>query len=280
MNLRALSYFVVVFEKGSISAAAKHCYIAQPSISAAISSLESELNTQLFQRHGKGVNPTDAGHRLYPLAKRLLNESKAIASLFSKPEIQVPFKLGLIRSLGVQRMSMLLKDFTNACPDMDLTLVEPTEDADARIITTSDLTTQESFLPLWHDTYLLAIPPSFSLSLQDTIRLEDLHQQPFIHRAPCEALTSLQQLLDMEGIKLQIRARIQTVEYAVGLVAAGLGIALIPAIPALLEQADIVFRPLHDIELKRTVGLAMPLGHSPTAQQKQLIELCKLNLSA
>ncbi|EGM70683.1 hydrogen peroxide-inducible activator [Shewanella sp. HN-41] len=69
-------------------------------------------------------------------------------------------------------------------------------------------------------------------------------------------------------------------EYAVGLVAAGLGIALIPAIPALLEQADIVFRPLHDIELKRTVGLAMPLGNSPTAQQKQLMELCKLNLGA
>ena len=275
MNLRALSYFVSVFEKGSISSAAKQCYIAQPSISAAIATLESELNTQLFQRHGKGVSATEAGKRLYPLAKRLLNESKAIQALFSKPETQVPFRLGLIRSLGVQRMSMLLKDFTQACPDMDLTLVEPSEDADAKIITTSDLTSQESFLPMWHDTYVLAIPPAFSLSLKPKILLEDLHQQPFIHRAPCEALTSLQQLLDMEGIKLQVRARIQTIEYAVGLVAAGLGIALVPAIPALLEQADIIFRPLDDIELKRTVGLAMPLGHSATQQQRQLSLLCQ-----
>jgi LysR family transcriptional regulator, benzoate and cis,cis-muconate-responsive activator of ben and cat genes len=275
MNLRALSYFVAVFEKGSISAAAKHCYIAQPSISAAVSSLESELNVQLFARHGKGVSPTDAGVRLYPLARRLLNETKAIQSLFSKAESQIPFKLGLIRSLGVQRMSMLLKDFTNACPDMDLTLVEPTEDADARIITTCDLTSSESFLPMWHDTYVLAIPPSLSLSLKSSIRLEELHQQPFIHRAPCEALTSLQQLLDMEGIKMQIRARIQTVEYAVGLVAAGLGVALVPAIPALMEQQDIVFRPLADIELKRTVGLAMPQGEPPSAQQKTLTQLCR-----
>ncbi|QSX30706.1 MULTISPECIES: LysR family transcriptional regulator [Shewanella] len=276
MNLKSLNYFVVVLEKGSISAAAKHCYIAQPSISAAISQLESELNTQLFHRHGKGITPTDAGMRLYPLARRLLNESRAIQSLFAKQEIQVPFRLGLIRSLGVQRMSMLLKEFTAACPDMDLTLVEPTEDSDARIITTSDLGINESFLPMWHDTYVLAIPPSMSLGLKSAVRLEDLHQQPFIHRAPCEALTSLQQLLDMEGIKLQVRARIQTVEYAVGLVAAGLGIALVPAIPALLEQQDIVFRPLADIELKRTVGLAMPLGQAQTPQQKQLSALCNL----
>jgi DNA-binding transcriptional LysR family regulator len=274
VNLRALNYFVSVIEKGSISGAAKHCYISQPSISAAIASLEAELNTQLFQRHGKGVSPTDSGTRLYPLAKRLLNESRAIQALFSKPEIQVPFKLGLIRSLGVNRMSMLLKDFTTACPDMDLSLVEPSEDADAKIISTCDLSSNENFLPMWHDTYLLAIPPSLSLSLKPAIDLRDLQQQPFIHRAPCEALTSLQQLLDMEGIAMQIRARIQTVEYAVGLVAAGLGIALVPAIPAILEHKDIVFRPLADIELKRTVGLALPLGQTHTEQQKQLSALC------
>lgn len=274
MNLRALNYFVSVIEKGSISGAAKHCYISQPSISAAIASLEAELNTQLFQRHGKGVSPTDAGTRLYPLAKRLLNESKAIQALFSKPEIQVPFKLGLIRSLGVRRMSMLLKDFTAACPDMDLTLVEPTEDANARIISTRDLTSHENFQPIWHDTFLLAIPPSLSLSLKSSIELIDLQQQPFIHRAPCEALTSLQQLLDMEGVKMQVRARIQTVEYAVGLVAAGLGIALVPAIPAILEDKNIVCRPLADISLKRTIGLALPLGQAHTEQQKLLAIVC------
>ncbi|MCL2918987.1 LysR family transcriptional regulator [Shewanella litorisediminis] len=275
MNLKALNYFVAVLERGSISAAAKHCYIAQPSISAAIAALESELGVQLFARHGKGVSATDAGMRLYPLAKRLLNESKAIQSLFSKPETQVPFRLGLIRSLGVARMSMLLKDFTAACPDMDLTLVEPSEECDGRIITTADLTPNESFQAMWHDTYLLAIPPALSLALKNSIRLEDLQGQPFIHRAPCEALTSLQQLLDMEGIKMQVRARIQTIEYAVGLVTAGLGIALVPAIPALLDQQDIVFRPLADIELKRTVGLALPLGRPPTPQQRQLAALCR-----
>nr|WP_244623266.1 LysR family transcriptional regulator [Shewanella salipaludis] len=269
-----MSYFVAVIEKGSISQAAKQCFIAQPSISAAIAQLESELNVQLFHRHGKGVSPTEAGMRLYPLAQKLLNDSRAIQALFTKAEAQVPFKLGLIRSLGVQRMSMLLKDFTNACPAMDLTLVEPDQQADARIVTTCDLTSNEHFFPMWHDKYVLAIPPSMSLSLKGQIRLQDLQQQPFIHRSPCEALTALQQLLDLEGIRVQVRARIQTIEYAVGLVAAGLGIALVPALPALLEQQEIVFRPLQDIDLKRTVGLALPQVAVLSEQQLALQHLC------
>ncbi|QFU21558.1 LysR family transcriptional regulator [Shewanella eurypsychrophilus] len=275
MNLRALSYFIAVVERGSISGAAKECFIAQPSISAAISQLEAQLDTQLFHRHGKGVSPTESALRLYPLAQKLLNESQAIQSLFKQPEPQTPFRLGLIRSLGVHRMSALLKDFTQTCPDMELTLVEANEEAEARIITTSDLTTKEDFYPIWHDDYLLAIPSSFSLSLQSHIRLQDLDQQAFIHRVPCEALSSLQQLMDLEGIQVQVRARIQTIEYAVGLVAAGLGIALIPALPAILEQRNITYRPIQDIELKRTVGLALARDKELNEQQVQLQQVCK-----
>ncbi|GIU20527.1 transcriptional regulator [Shewanella colwelliana] len=276
MNLRALSYFVAVYEKGTISAAAKKCYIAQPSISAAISQLEAELNTQLFQRHGKGVTPTESGVRLYPLAQKLLNESKAIKALFSEPQARTPFKLGLINSLGVQRMSMLLRDFSHACLDMELTLVEANESCHGRIITTSQLKSDEAFHPIWHDDYLLAIPPSFSISLKKSLQLRDLHGQAFIHRAPCEALADLQQLMDLEGIKLEVRARIQTVEYSVGLVSAGVGMALVPALPALLAQKNIVFKPIQDIQLQRTVGLALPRERPLNEQQRQLQQVCKL----
>ena len=223
MNLKALNYFISVFESGSFSAASKQNYVAQPSISVAISNLESELSVQLFQRHGKGVLPTEEGKRLYPLAKQLLNESQAIKSLFSQSEKRQPFKLGLIRSLGVGRMSQLLKDFTQACPNIELTLVEHTEESDARIITTTDLKSHEQFQPIWTDNYLLAIPANSSLSLKSKIHISDLHNKAFIHRQPCEGLAHLQQLLDLEGINLQVRARIQTVEYALGLVAAWTG---------------------------------------------------------
>ena len=271
MNFKGLSYFISVFETGSFSAASKQNYIAQPSISTAISNLETELNTQLFQRHGKGVMPTEEGKRLYPLAKQLINESQAIKSLFSQSEQRQPFKLGLIRSLGVGRMSQLLKDFTQACPNLELTLVEHTEESDARIITTTDLKSHEQFQPIWTDCYFLAIPANSNLSLKSKIRIADLHDQAFIHRQPCEGLTHLQQLLDLEGIHLQIRARIQTVEYALGLVAAGLGITLVPQVEAGVNHRDVIFKEIEDIELKRTVGLAVTLD----ARNLQITEILK-----
>ena len=274
MNLKGLNYFISVYETGSFSAASKHCFVAQPSISTSISNLESEFNVQLFQRHGKGVTPTNDGRRLYPLAKQLLNESQAIRSLFVNTEKRKPFKLGLIRSLGVARMSQLLKDFTQTCPNIELSLVEHTEEADARIITTADLSSHEEFHPIWSDKYLLAIPANSSLSLKSKIHLSDLKDMAFIHRQPCEGISHLQQLLDLEGINLQVRARIQTVEYALGLVAAGLGITLVPQVEASSGRQDITFKTLDDVELQRTVGLATPLENKQQKILNALINLC------
>ena len=83
MDLKSLHYFVSVYEKRSISAAAKTCFIAQPSISAAIHLLEQSLKTSLFIRHARGVTPTDTGERLYPLAKQMLGQADAIKNLYS-----------------------------------------------------------------------------------------------------------------------------------------------------------------------------------------------------
>ena len=96
MDLKALNYFIAVYEKKSISAAAKACFIAQPSVSSAIRQLEETLKNQLFTRHARGVQPTEAGLQLYPLAKQLLGQADAIKSVFVEKERIVPFRLGLI----------------------------------------------------------------------------------------------------------------------------------------------------------------------------------------
>ena len=55
MDIRELRYFSAVFEARSLTAAARRCFVSQPSISAAIASLEAELGASLFIRHKKGV---------------------------------------------------------------------------------------------------------------------------------------------------------------------------------------------------------------------------------
>ena len=81
-DLRALGYFVAAFEERSVTAAARRCFVAQPSISMAIKGLEEALGTVLFERSRSGLAPTPAGERLYPRACSLLAQSTAMVRDF------------------------------------------------------------------------------------------------------------------------------------------------------------------------------------------------------
>jgi LysR family transcriptional regulator, benzoate and cis,cis-muconate-responsive activator of ben and cat genes len=256
MDIRQLSYFVAVYEQGSISAAARLCCVAQPSLSAALRQLEQELGVSLFIRLPKGVTPTEDGEKLYGHAGRLLAQLQSLKASFSQPVARIKFRLGLIRALGVERMSRLLREFSNSVPGLELHLVEPDEHCDARIITPQLLKAGEAFQPIWHDSYMLALPPGSSLSLQPDIKLEDFEQLPLIKRTPCDAWNTLYPELVRRGIKADVRADIQTIEYALGLVSAGVGCALVPNFDTLLQRQDLALRPLAQLNLQRELGLA------------------------
>ncbi|MDF2178656.1 LysR family transcriptional regulator [Aliiglaciecola sp. CAU 1673] len=260
MDLRALGHFIAVYEQGSLSAASKSRFIAQPSLSAALRQLEEEVGRQLFVRHARGVKATEAAEQLYPLAKQLLGQADAIQAMFAGNRVKEPFRLGLIKGLGVTRMSNLLKHFTSARETMELTLVPPEERCDARLITRDMQVPGEQFIPVWSEQYLLAMPMGHPLGLKDSIQITDLTAQPFIQRTPCEAWNKLRVLLQQQQVSLDIRARIQTIEYALGLVGAGLGIALVPVHQEMLSsqdvRQDIRFCALQGLELVREVGLA------------------------
>jgi DNA-binding transcriptional LysR family regulator len=71
MDLRLVSYFLEVIEKGSVSAAARTLHIGQPSLSRQIRKLEREIGVPLFT-HGTRVAPTAAGVAFIPIARDLL----------------------------------------------------------------------------------------------------------------------------------------------------------------------------------------------------------------
>ncbi|MBB6541635.1 LysR family transcriptional regulator [Thalassotalea piscium] len=256
MDLRSLKYFVAVVEQQSFSGAAKACFIAQPSISAAISQLELELKQTLFIRHTRGVKITEQGEKLYPLATKLLGQADAIKQSFIRKQDKTTFLLGVTRGLGVKRMSALLKDFTASQPTMELTLVPHQEDANARIVLKEELRGDEKYLSLWQEDYVLALPSNHPLSLIDKISISHLHQIAAIERSPCLAWQALNETLALSGIELDIRAKIQTIDYAIGLVKAGLGCALVPVHPEVLEHKDIVLKPIEGIKLTREIVLA------------------------
>jgi DNA-binding transcriptional LysR family regulator len=271
MDLRNLHYFVSVYEQKSFSAAAKKCFVAQPSISSSIAQLEQTLNVLLFIRYGRGVNATSDGERLYPLAKQLLGQAQAIKMIFAEQSAKQSFYLGVTKGLGVARMSALLKDFTSSQERMELTLVPQSGKCDARIIIKEELDEQEIFTSLWQEDYLLALPYNHVLTLKENIVLADLDGLHFIQRTPCTAWNSLQEILVLAGFTLDIRAKIQTIDYAIGLVNAGLGCALLPAHSEVMSKSDLVFRPIEGVSLMRETVLVYHQSSTFIKQLEQLV---------
>jgi DNA-binding transcriptional LysR family regulator len=271
MDLKALSYFIAVYEKKSISAAAKACFIAQPSISSAIKHLEESLKNQLFTRHARGVIPTESGKMLYPLAKQLLGQADAIKSVFDEKSHTVPFRLGLIGALGVERMSLLLKEFTSMIEGIELTLVGHDEDCDARIVTERYVQEKEVFQPMWRDQYVLAVPSNHKLRLKQHISLADFSHLSMIQRTPCEAWDKLTSTLECSEIEIVIRAKIHTMEYALGMVRAGVGCALLPNVPQIMQAQDVAFKTIEDIDFSRLIGLAYQSTSEPVEILKALV---------
>ena len=258
MDVRSLRYFIAAYEGGSISAAARRCHVAQPSISTALVQLEERLGTPLFERHRRGITPTEEGHRLYPLARQVSEDLDAISRLFRTPAPATPVRLGLMRSLGANRMTALLKEYIGQGDNLALTLVNPEERCDARIIGEQDLSPGEAFQPIWHDSYLLALPSGHPLGLKGTVSLVDLDGLPFIWRHPCAAMQELATALSDAGVRCQVRARLRTIEYTLGLVAAGVGASLVPAWPEILAHPDVQSRPLAELDIRQTIGVAYP----------------------
>jgi DNA-binding transcriptional LysR family regulator len=273
MDTRQLAYFVAVYEQRSISAAARQLDIAQPSVSSALQQLEQQLGTLLFIRLPKGVQPTEDAERLYVQACQLLSQMQALQASFNKPAKRLLFRLGLVKALGVERMSQLLKEFNSQLPGLELHLVEPDEPCDARIINIRQLRAGELYQNLWTDSYLLALPAQHPLCTQPEIQLSDFKKLPLIKRTPCEAWDQVALALSKANIKPQIRANIHTIEYAIALVGAGIGCALLPDFEMQKFRPDLQYRAIQGPALRRELVLAFDKNQQHQSAVKLLCEI-------
>lgn len=99
MNITELKYIIETAKAGSISAAAKSLYVAQPNISKTIKSLEEEYGIQLFERSAKGVVPTREGQKFIQQAERIIGEIEKLDGQFRQPvHQQAELKISIPRA--------------------------------------------------------------------------------------------------------------------------------------------------------------------------------------
>ena len=102
MNLRDLKYLVAVAETGHFGAAAKRCFVSQPTLSSQIKKLELQLGVTIFERTNRSVRITPVGEEIITHARKSIEQADAIEQLAQSCQdpLAGPLRVGAIPTLS------------------------------------------------------------------------------------------------------------------------------------------------------------------------------------
>ena len=146
MNTDALKTFLVLSELRSFRKTAQQLYIAQSTVSSRIQELERDLGQTLFDRKPRGMTLTPAGHRLIPIARRIVDLEKDLREeAVSKTVWQL--NLGISDSIYYGCVDTFLPEFVYNYPDISLTVVSKSSSDMVNMLRDNELDLCVSFLP-------------------------------------------------------------------------------------------------------------------------------------
>jgi DNA-binding transcriptional LysR family regulator len=269
MELRHLRYFVAVAEALSFGRAAARLHISQPPLSRQIRGLEEELGALLFSRTRRSVRLTPAGAALLPEARRLLRDADALqagARQLAAGEVGT-LALGFISVAAYNLLPELAPEFHRRHPGIKLVLREATSDVQLAALGQGELDVGLvlppvdapglEYAPLLHDTLVVALPAG--RSGKGPVALASLRDEPFI-LFPRKVGTSLYDQIvgacQRAGFAPRVEQEAIQMQTIVSLVAAGMGVALVPASLTNLRRTGVVYRPLTDRGSRVELGVA------------------------
>lgn len=125
MDFPTLKAFVAVAESGSFSRAAEKLFMTQPAISKRIAALEEDLEAPLFDRLGRSIQLTEAGHKFLTSSRRILADMATSREevLTLSTHVAGHLQLATSHHVGIHRLPPVLKAFTQAYPQVELDLL-------------------------------------------------------------------------------------------------------------------------------------------------------------
>ena len=261
MELRHLRYFVTLAEELHFGRAADRLHIAQPPLSQQIRQLELELGFQLFHRTKRTVRLTDAGQVFLAEVQQILNHlDRAIQTgrQTSRGEIG-QLVIGFVSSAAYNVLPKLLALFRADAPEVTIALHELTTDQQLHWLREGRIDIGVLRPPvedaifdtatIFRESLVLALPENHPLTQHPLISLRSLSQEPFIvfprSFAPTlyDTIISLCQQAGFSPTVVQEAIQMQTI---VSLVAANLGIAIVPASLQHLQRTGVVYKAMEE----------------------------------
>lgn len=263
MDLRHLRYFIAVAEEGHITRAAERLGMQQPPLSQQIKAMERELGAQLFRRKPRGVELTDAGRTLFAEANAVLAhlERALEATRRTARGEQGRLCVGIAPTAPFHPLvPRAIRDFREAFPLVSLTLEEGlshevterlcSDRMDIAFVRNAAIRVDTLVVtPLLDEPMVVALS-SHHVAIrgkrETALRLERLANDPFVLIGPPGTGLHDETVAGCRaaGFTPRIGQQAPRITSALGLVAAGLGVALVPESLRSMKMDGVVYRRL------------------------------------
>jgi len=295
MDTRQLAAFCAVVEKKSFSQAAERLGVTQPAVSLQIRALEKRLGTQLLDRSGRRVEPTEAGVRLYRNAQRVLAaEEQLLDELTEGDRIAGRLELGASTGPGGSVVPIVLAELAGTYPGLSIALtvadthriVELVADRALELGVVGFARRHRSvvFEPLFRDQVVLACPPGHPFAGK-TISLDDLREEKLIlMQEGAGVREAIEDELRAAGVRLRdfdVRLELGLQESVRAAVEAGFGVTFISrsAIEAALTAGTLAEARVKGLEPSREIFLARAAGRTLTRAAQAFLDLARVRLA-
>ena len=268
MELAQLKYFQVMANIRHFTRAARMLDVTQPALSRSMAKLEKDLDVPLFKRSEGEIELTPEGERLLRRVDRILREVDSAREEASNAhaEVSKEFRLSFIHSLGSYALPHILQDFRALYPDIRIQLNQQDSAAlalqvaagetDLCLCSTIPTTEYSAWVYLWSEELFVTVPLGHRFAEREKINLHELEDEPLVAMKSSYSLRILvDQFFDLAGIHPEITFEGDDVSTISGLVAAGLGVSLLPKLAG-VEHPELRYIPVSFPICKRAVGIA------------------------
>jgi DNA-binding transcriptional LysR family regulator len=280
VDIRHLRYFQAVAEELHFGRAAAWLALAQPALSRQIQQLEAELGTPLLRRTQRRVE-------LLPAGALLLERSRAIQQELARTLTDVRrtgtgelgrLALGFIHSSTYGLLPSIIGRFRKLYPGIELELHEMPITAqhaallrgtiDLGLLRVQAAPAELEVVPVMSDPFVLALPSRHPLAGRSRVRLKEVAGDPFVMFGKAESPlfhSRVQAMCEQAGFAPRVVQHATQIHTVVGLVGAGLGVAVVPASGRNLHPRQVRFVQIADKAEPVHVALAWRRGQETPA---------------
>jgi len=295
-DFRQLRYFVAVAEELSFTRAAIRLHLSQPPLSQQIQSLERDLGVQLLERDKRNVALTEPGRVFLEEARQILAKAEEARSHVLAAAAGYSGQLRLAYTVSVSfhpALPQALLRYGQIAPNVHIQLNEMYSEPqfaallsgqiDVGFVRDEPQHTKDArglrLAVIDREPLLLALPSGHPLAARKSVRLAEVASDAFITQPRELAATLYDRLVRLAakaGFKPRINQHAQQINGLLALVAAGLGLALVPATMRTVRLAGVSYVPLEDADAYLLLAAASRAHDQSPALEKFLATVAEV----